>query len=242
MVRRVEGRRVLLTEEALAVFEAERQRETNERNWRSARRRWLALARGVSAPAARVSRLAAAPPSAAAVQASRDLYLAAAEHAVRAARHEKRWEEVARVRREQAAAMHMAAGSPVPPPEEIAALHREWSVAALRSLVGFGARAELVAAGCCETCDRDDGQAFRITAELHAHRLPHEGCPRGLCLCDWYPLPDAKAAKRRVRHRCVAQVPEPTVAEANAAAAPIPGSDPGSPPDPAPIAGSEAVP
>jgi len=215
---------VLLTEEALAVFEAERQRETNERNWRSARRRWLALARGVSAPSARISRVAAAPPTAAAVEASRDLYLAAADHAVRAARREKRWEEVARVRREQAAALHLAAGSPVPPPEELLALHREWSAAALRSAVGFGGRVELVAAGCCEICDRDDGHAFRIAAELRAHRLPHEGCPRGLCPCDWYPLPDAKAAKRRVRRRRAAAVPEPAPTPEPA---PPPGAEPG---------------
>jgi hypothetical protein len=201
VVRRVGGRRVLLTEAALTVFDTQRERETNERAWSIARRRWLSLARGVSAPSARVARLAAAPPSDAAVQASRELYLSAAERAVRAARREGRLEEIARIRQEQAGALHRAAGFPVPPPEELVLLHREWSRTALRALAAFGRRVELVSTGCCETCARDDGRSFSIAAELRGHRLPHEGCPKGLCPCDWYPLPDARAAKRRTRRR-----------------------------------------
>jgi len=95
VVRRVDGRRVLLTQEALDVFEAERDRETKERTWTRERRRWLALAKGVSARVNRVARLGAVPPSEAVVVASRDLYLAAAERAVRTARRDKRWDQVA---------------------------------------------------------------------------------------------------------------------------------------------------
>ena len=147
VVRRIEGRRVLLTEEALGIFESERDRETNERGWTSERRRWLALANGVSAPASRVARLGTAPPSEAVVAASKGLYLTSAERAVRAARRDKLWDRVARIRREQAAALYLASGSVIPPPDEIVALHREWAEAALRSFTGFGEQVELVAAG-----------------------------------------------------------------------------------------------
>jgi hypothetical protein len=203
VVRRVDGRRVLLTEEALDVFEAERDRETRESDWTSERRRWLGLAKGVSAPVNRVARLAAAPPSEAAVAASRELYLAAAERAVRTARRGKRWGEVASIRRQQAAALYRASGSAIPPPDEIVALHRAWSEAALRSFVSVGAQVELVATGCCAICGRDNGRAFRIADELRAQRLPHEGCPKGLCPCDWWPLPGAAPRRRRARRRAL---------------------------------------
>jgi hypothetical protein len=201
VVRRVDGRLVLLTQEAVDVFEAERERATKERTWTGERGSWLALAKGVSAPANRVARLVALPPSEAAVVASKDLYLTAAERAVRAARRDKHWKDVARIRRQQAAVLYRASGSAIPPPDEIMALHRAWSAAALRSLVGVGRQVELVAAGCCAICERDNGQAFRIAAELRAQRLPHADCPKGLCPCDWWPLPDAKAPEPRVRRR-----------------------------------------
>jgi hypothetical protein len=192
---------VLLTQEALDVFEAERDRETKERTWTGERGSWLALAKGVSAPTNRIARLVALPPSEAVVVASKDLYLTAAERAVRAARRDKHWKEVARIRRQQAAALYRASGSAIPPPDEIVALHRAWSAAALRSLVAFGGHVELVAAGCCATCKRDNGRAFFIAAELRADRLPHLGCPKGLCPCDWWPLADMAPRGRRVRRR-----------------------------------------
>ena len=201
VVRRVDGRRVLLTQETLDVFEAERDRDTKERTWTSERRSWLALAKGVSAPANRVARLVALPPSEAVVVASKDLYLTTAERAVRTARRDKRWKEVARIRRQQAAALYRASGSAIPPPDEVVTLHREWSAAALRSLVAFGGHVELVAAGCCATCKQDNGRAFFIAAELRADRLPHLGCPKGLCPCDWWPLADMTPHGRRVRSR-----------------------------------------
>ena len=201
VVRRVEGRLVLLTEEALGVFESERDRETKERTWTIERRGWLALATGVSAPVKRVERMLAAPPSEAVVAASKDLYLAGAERAVITARRAKHWDEVASIRRQQAAALYRASGSPVPPPEELVELHRAWSTAALRSLAAYGGHVELVAAGCCAVCNRDNGRAFFITAELRGQRLPHPDCPKGLCPCDWWPLPDTAPRKRRVRRR-----------------------------------------
>jgi hypothetical protein len=201
VVRRVEGRLVLLTEEAVDVFEGERERETKERAWTGEQRNWLALARSVSAPEDRVARLSAARPSEAVVAAARELYLATAERGVRTAKREKRWEEVARIRRAQAAALYRVSGSSVPPPEDVVALHREWSAAALRFHAAIGARVELVAAGCCATCGRDNGRAFTIAAELRGQRLPHEGCPKGLCPCDWWPLPGEKPRAKRARRR-----------------------------------------
>jgi hypothetical protein len=201
VVRRVDGRLVLLTNEALDVFDAERDRESKESIWTGERRRWLALAKGVSAPVNQIARLGAVPPSEAAVSASKDLYLAAAERAVRTARRDKRWDKVARIRHAQAASLYRASGSAIPPPDEVVDLHRAWSAAAMRSLVGFGAQVELVAAGCCAICGSDNGKAFRIAAELRSQRLPHAGCPKGLCPCDWWPLPDAKATGRRTRRR-----------------------------------------
>ena len=192
---------MLLTEEAVEVFESERDREANERTWTTERRGWLGLAKGVSAPANRVTRLATLPPSEAVVAASKELYLATAEREVRVARRDKRWDEVARIRRAQAATLYRASGSAIPPPDEIVALHRAWSEASLRSFVAIGARVELVAAGCCAICTRDNGRAFTIAAELRSQRLPHPGCPKGLCPCDWWPLPGPKPKERRARHR-----------------------------------------
>ena len=216
VVRQVDGRRVLLTEEAVKVFESERDRETREHDWTTERSRWLALAKGVAAPADRIARLIARPPSDAVVAASKDLYLAAAERAVRAARPKKRWDVVASVRRQQAAALFRASGSPIPPPDDIVALHRAGSEAMLRKHATFGTRVELVATGCCAICGRDNGRAFQIAAELKAQRLPHDGCPKGLCGCDWFPLPDAPKSRRRVRRP----------ASSGADAAPPPAADP----------------
>jgi len=226
IVRRVAGRLVLLTEEALEVFEAEREREGKKHTWITERDRWLALARGVSAPPNRIARLGAMPPSEAVVEASKNLYLAAAEHAVRTARRDKHWDEVARIRREQAAALFHASGSPIPPSEEVVALHREWSAAALHSLAGSGAQVELVAGGCCTICKRDDGRAFRIVDELWTQRLPHAGCSKGLCQCDWWPVPDAKTGGPRVRRRTAPHAAPAAAPALDSAAAPEPAAEP----------------
>ena len=201
VVRRVDGRLVLLTKEAVEVFEAEREREGNLRLWTSERRRWLALAKGVAAPAARMTRIAAAPPSEAGVAAARELYLAAAEKAVRAARRAKKWHELASIRHDQAAAVYEAAGCPIPPPEDAVKLHRESSSAVLRGLAKLGEQAELVSNGCCAICGRDNGKAFRIAVELRTHRIPHEGCPKGLCPGDWFVVPGAAPRVRRANRK-----------------------------------------
>lgn len=204
VVRRVEGRLVLLTESAVRIFEAERQREIDEHTWTAARSRWLGLARNVKASPARRAKLAAAPISADVARLSRTLYLSTAERAVKAARHAKRWGDVGRIRREQAAALYEEAGSPVPPPDEIADLHREGMTAVLHSLLLLAKDVELVSNGCCPICRADDGKTFRIASEIRTPRLPHDGCPRGLCGCDWWP---AVVEPRRRRRRAPATAP-----------------------------------
>ena len=82
--------------------------------------------------------------------------------------------------------MYAAAGSPIPPPDDAVELHREGMVALLRSFAAPGSGAELVGAGCCKVCRVDDGKVFKITEELTARRLPHAGCTRGICACDWW--------------------------------------------------------
>ena len=180
-----------LTEAAIPVFEAERQRIASSRRLTRERGRWLKLAASVHAPAERVARLAAARPSPAAVEAARALYVASVDRSFNAARRERRWEDASRMRREQALTLYRIAGSPAMPPAETVALHREAATAELRGIARFGRQAELRGATCCELCRSDDHRAFQIAAELATPRLPHVGCPRGLCRCRWdLPAPD----------------------------------------------------
>ena len=203
------------TEAAVAVFEAERQREADELRWTMERREWLRLARVAGAPEARRQRLDARPPSAEVVAASKALYLAAADSAVKEARRTKHWTDVGNLRREQAAALFAEAGHRVPPPDDIVALHREGAAAQLRAHAATGTYAELIGAGCCKACRKDDGRAFKIAEELRTPRLPHEGCPRGLCACEWWMSVVAPPRRRRRRASAPAPaataVPPPTV-------------------------------
>jgi hypothetical protein len=68
----------------------------------------------------------------------------------------------------------------------------------LRSLLPVAKDVELVSAGCCPPCRADDEKTFRITSEVRTPRLPHAGCPKGLCGCDWWPAV-AEPRKRRRR-------------------------------------------
>lgn len=225
VVRRTEGRTVYFTEAAVAVFEAERQREANELRWTMERREWLRLARVAGAPEARRQRLSARPPSAEVVEASKALYLGAADTAVKEARRTRHWTDVGRLRREQAAALFAEAGHPVPPPDDIVALHREGAAAQLRAHAATGTHAELIGAGCCKACRKDDGRAFKITDELRTPRLPHEGCPRGLCSCEWWM--SVVAPPRRRRRKASAPPPAPSLAPVPTADLTAPGDEPG---------------
>jgi hypothetical protein len=219
VVRHSDGNAIYLTEAAVEVFQAERQLEIERQAWTLERLRWLHLARAAGAPAELRRRAAVAQLSIEAVRSSRDLYLDAAESAVRAARRAKRWDEVARIRRRQAAALFEEAGGSAQPADEIVALHREGVAATLRSLATVSREAELVGASCCQACRIDNERIFRIADELRTPRLPHAGCPRGLCACDWWPAVPDPATKRRRRRRSTASQAA-AVAGAGAAATP----------------------
>ncbi len=79
IVRRADGRIVLLTEGAVAIFDRERQRAMDEAAWTAGREGWLKLAAYVRAPVERRDRIAAAPLSASVVDDARDLYMTNAE-------------------------------------------------------------------------------------------------------------------------------------------------------------------
>jgi ketosteroid isomerase-like protein len=107
------------------------------------------------------------------------------ERLFRSAKADRRWEEASRLRREQAMALFRLAGSPSTPPEALVELKRDAEVAELRGIARIAREARLVSADCCDICRADDGRIFRIALELRAPRLPHQGCPTGLCRCRW---------------------------------------------------------
>ena len=152
----------------------------------------------VGASPDRRQRIADAQLSSASVQAARTLYLVAVDRAVREARRDKHWDVVARLRRQQAAALYEEAGSP-PPSDEIVALHRDALAATLREVSAVARNVELVGAACCPACRADNEKVFKIVDELRTPRLPHAGCPRGLCACDWWPAVQVPPKRRRRR-------------------------------------------
>jgi hypothetical protein len=199
IVRRTDGRTVYLTEAAVEVFKAERQREADMAAWTTQRAQWLRLAKGVGASQERRGRIAARPVSAESVADARALYLASAAKERKEAARLGAWDIAARIGREEAMALYREAGSPIPVPDEIAEIHTNAMSGLLRSLKGTGTHAEIVGGSCCAACRADDGRAFAIADELRHPRLPHAGCPRGLCPCEWWigVTPPKKRRSRR---------------------------------------------
>ena len=111
------------------------------------------------------------------------------------------------IRQIEADELYDDAGSPLPPPADIVAVYREAKAAVLHSLAAHSTVAELAAGTCCRACRADEGGLFKIAGELRKPRLPHDGCPRGLCGCDWFvAVPETKPARRRRKPRVVAPV------------------------------------
>jgi hypothetical protein len=130
------------------------------------------------------------------------LYVATADRSFNAAKRERRWEDASRMRREQALALYRIAGSPSTPPAETVALLREGATAELKGIATVARDAELGGADCCDACRADGGRIFPIAAELQAPRLPHAGCPRGLCRCRWdLAVRDRTTVQRYLRRR-----------------------------------------
>ena len=144
--------------------------------WSAERTEWLGRAARVKAPADELARLAAATLTAAVVERSRALYLDGAERAVRAARRKAEWSTVARIRRDEAAALYAEAGHPVPPPEDVVVLHREGMLAELHAIAATTQFAELVSARCCPACRAGDG----TSVQDHHRAADAAPAPRGL--------------------------------------------------------------
>ena len=204
IVKRVEGRAVYLTEAALPVFEAERRRAAASVRLTRERERWLRLAAVAGAPAERLAHLAAARLSEDVVVTAQAFYITTINRAFRAAQRDREWETASRIRREEATVLYRVAGSPLPPPAELIGVFREGVAAELRGIAEMSRDAELVSASCCDICRADDRQTFRIAQQLRIPRLPHEGCPRGLCRCGW----DLAARHRTTMRRYLRRRPE----------------------------------
>jgi hypothetical protein len=200
VVKRVQGRVVYLTEAAVEVFDSERLRSANFGRWSKERAQWLKLATSVGADAGRIARLGDAPLSEKVVESSRTLYLSTTERSYREAKRDDRWEDASRMKRDQAAALYRLAGSPVPPPADVVAMHREAAAAELRGIGKMARDAELVGSTCCSICTADDGRTYKIVSELRTPRLPHDSCPKGLCHCRWeFALRDAAMVRRYLK-------------------------------------------
>jgi len=203
MVKRVDGHVVYLTEAAVQVFDAERRRIADSARLTRERERWLRLAAASGAPAGRRAQLAAARLTEEVVAAARALYITTVDRGVREAKRDRDWDGAARIRREQAMALYRLAGSPMPPPADVLAIFREGVAAEMRGVAEISRDAELISARCCDACRADDGRIFRITTELRTPRLPHAGCPKGLCRCHW----DLAARDRRTIRRYLQRRP-----------------------------------
>ena len=183
IVRYVGARVAILAEAVLPFFEAER---LNEERWSRARDRWLELARESGAGENEVPHLAGELISEADVAAARAWYLSSADRAFRVAESDRRWEEAARIRYEQAGVMSRLAGPSGPPSDEVVRLHRSGMAADLQAIAEVARDAEVRGESCCEACRVDDHRVAEIAEELRSPTLPHEGCPDGLCRCRWF--------------------------------------------------------
>ncbi len=202
IVKRIDSRAVYLAGAALPVFAAERRRLANSARLTRERNRWLDLAAAAGAPSRGVAQLRSARASDANVAAARALYVLAVERTFRMAKRDKEWDAAARLRRDEAIAIYRAEGSRRPPSAEVVRLYQDGVAAELRGIAEISRDAQLLAASCCEACRADDELVTRIAAELRQPRLPHAGCPRGLCRCHWdLAARDRTTIRRYLRRR-----------------------------------------
>ena len=183
IVRSVGARVALLAEAVLPFFEAER---LNEERWTRARDRWLELARESGADDGEVPHIAGELISEPDVAAARAWYMSSVDRAFRVAQRDRRWEEAARIRYEQAGVLSRIAGSWDLPFDEVVRLHRDGIAADLQAIGEVAREAEIRGESCCEPCWADDHRVVQIAEELRSPTLPHEGCPHGLCRCRWF--------------------------------------------------------
>ncbi len=182
IVRSVGARVAILAEAVLPFFEAERH---NEERWTADRQRWLELGRASGAPSDQAPALSGELISDGDVAGAQAWYMASVDQAYLVAERERRWEEAARIRYEQAGALSAIAGSSGPS-DEIVGLQRDGLAADLRAIGEVARNAEVRGQWCCEACRADDHRVVEIAEELGSPTLPHEGCPDGLCRCRWF--------------------------------------------------------
>ena len=205
-MKRINGAAVYLTEASVLVFDAQRERGRNSARWIRDRDRWLGHASAAGAPAERVKQLTAARLSEDVVVAARKLYLTTVDRAFRAARNDRHWDVAARLRRDEAAVLHRVDGASLAPSADVVAIFREGVAAELKGIAEIARDAELVGARCCDTCRGDDRAIARISAELRTPRLPHAGCPKGVCRCHWdLATRDRLTLRRYLRRRSGAE-------------------------------------
>ena len=195
MVKRLDGGVLYLTVAAATALEAGQRRIKVTARLARIRDRWLTQASAVGASPAAIERIGRVTATEEGVEAARALYLGAANRAFVAANRERRFAEAASIRRAHVQALLRERGAADPVTDEIIGMYRDAMSAELKSQREFGRDVELVGAACCEACDVDSGLVVRITEEIKATRLPHAGCPKGVCLCRWVP---ARVAGRRI--------------------------------------------
>ena len=183
IVRQVGARVAILAEAVLPIFEAER---LNEEGWARDRDRWLELARESGSTGDQVPHLAGELISETDVAAARAWYMSSVDRAFRVAVSDRRWEEAARIRYEQAGVLSRIAGPSDAPSVEVVELHRDGIIADLQAIGEVAKDAEIRGESCCEACRADDHRVVQIAEELRSPALPHEGCPAGLCRCRWF--------------------------------------------------------
>ncbi len=183
VVRSVGARVAILAESVLPFFEAARH---DEARWTRERDRWLDLAHDSGAGSDQEPDLAAELISEADVAAARAWYMSSADRAFRLAERDRRWEEAARIRFEQAGVLSAIAGPSGPPSHELVRLYRDGIAADLQAIGEVARDAEVRGDSCCEACRADDHRVVEIAEELRSPTLPHEGCPDGLCRCRWF--------------------------------------------------------
>jgi hypothetical protein len=185
VVRRVGDRTAYLAESVLPFFEAERRRVKESERCAAERDRWLGLAREAGATDAELKHANPEYVTKADVAAGRAVYMSAVDYAVRVARSERRWEDAARTRYDQARTL-LGTATPASLPEEVVRIHREGVAAELQNIGEVAKDAELHGASCCDACRADEGRIDKIADQLRAQTLPHKGCPTGLCHCRWF--------------------------------------------------------
>jgi predicted RNA-binding Zn-ribbon protein involved in translation (DUF1610 family) len=183
IVRSVGARVAILAESVLPFFEAERH---NEERWTRDRDRWLELAREGGTSSDHGPDLAGELISEGDIAAARAWYMSSIDRAFQFAEKDRRWEEAARIRYEQAGVLSSIAGSSDPPSDEVVKLHRDGIAADLQAIGEAAKNAEVRGESCCEACRADDHRVVQIAEELRSPTLPHQGCPDGLCRCRWF--------------------------------------------------------